>query len=530
MAPLSPFLPEFGSPLGIAAIAFVVIASLYIINSLISPPFPKDVPYIREPPGKRSFSLRTRWAYLTDCQPLFREAYENYSKKGKPVIIPGFGVRKELIMPTSSMRWVQAQPDTVLSVTKAFSDVDQVYYSYGHKRYVEDPWQGMLVKNKMNAVLENIVQAMNDELQVAFDDVFGTDEHNWKELDVLTAVKIVVSQAASRFTVGLPLARNKEYMKDCYDSVDSAIMTAGVAGGTPHVLRPIVGRLVGLKSRLAIRRMRKHFEPTYRERLPTLKFAEDDPQHIEPQDHLQMMLRYAQKERPEELSLDGMARRVMAANFGSMHQTSMQVTNMLLNIIGSDAEFNTIAVLRDEVARVLGDDKVWTKAHIAKMVKSDSVARETLRCQSFGGRALFRKVMVDGVVTDSGLKLPKGCMFSFLGQPAQHDEDIHDEPLKYDPFRFSRVRETVADSSKAPALSFVTTSPDHLPFGHGRHACPGRFLVDFELKMIISYVLMNYDLKFPDEYNGKRPANRWMAEANVPPAGAKMLVKRRKAT
>lgn len=138
---------------------------------------------------------RTRWLTL----------FEQYSKKGKPVIIPGFGVRKELIMPTSSMRWVQAQPDTVLSVTKAFSDVDQVYYSYGHKRYVEDPWQGMLVKNKMNAVLENIVQAMNDELQVAFDDVFGTDEHNWKELDVLTAVKIVVSQAASRFTVGLPL-------------------------------------------------------------------------------------------------------------------------------------------------------------------------------------------------------------------------------------------------------------------------------------------------------------------------------------
>lgn len=103
------------------------------------------------------------------------------------------------------MRWVQAQPESVLSVVEAFSDIDQVKYSFGHKKYVEDPWQGMLVKHKLNAVLENIVQAMNDELQVAFDDVFGTDEHNWKELDVLVAVKIVVAQAASRFTVGLPL-------------------------------------------------------------------------------------------------------------------------------------------------------------------------------------------------------------------------------------------------------------------------------------------------------------------------------------
>ena len=77
--------------------------------------------------------------------------------------------------------------------------------------------------------------------------------------------------------------------------------------------------------------------------------------------------------------------------------------------------------------------------------------------------------------------------------------------------------------------SFLTTSADFLPFGHGKHACPGRFLIDFELKMIIAYVLMNYDVKFPDVYGGKRPANRWLAEAYLPPDDAKILVKRRKA-
>ena len=78
MAPLSPFLPEFDSPLGIALIAFAAIAVLYFVNAaFLADPFPKDVPLIREPPGKRSFSLRTRWAYMTDCEALFREAYEN---------------------------------------------------------------------------------------------------------------------------------------------------------------------------------------------------------------------------------------------------------------------------------------------------------------------------------------------------------------------------------------------------------------------------------------------------------------------
>ena len=70
-----------------------------------------------------------------------------------------------------------------------------------------------------------------------------------------------------------------------------------------------------------------------------------------------MMLRYAQKERPDELhDFDIMTKRLCFANFAAVHQTSILVTNMLLNIMGSNAEFNTMSVLRDEVSRVIGTD------------------------------------------------------------------------------------------------------------------------------------------------------------------------------
>jgi hypothetical protein len=90
-----------------------------------------------------------------------------------------------------------------------------------------------------------------------------------------------------------------------------------------------------------------------------------------------------------------MVTRLTAANFASMHRTSFQVANVLLNIVGSDAEFNTTALLREEVVQVLGIDigNQWTKAKVSRMVKADSVARETLRCHWFGGRAMFRKVV-----------------------------------------------------------------------------------------------------------------------------------------
>jgi hypothetical protein len=38
--------------------------------------YPVEIARVREPEGKRTFSLRTRLAYYTDAKELFREAYE----------------------------------------------------------------------------------------------------------------------------------------------------------------------------------------------------------------------------------------------------------------------------------------------------------------------------------------------------------------------------------------------------------------------------------------------------------------------
>jgi cytochrome P450 len=135
--------------------------------------------------------------------------------------------------------------------------------------------------------------------------------------------------------------------------------------------------------------------------------------------------------------------------------------------------------------------------------------------------------MVDNVQTDTGIHLPKGTIFSFLGQPAQMDEENYQEPLKFDPFRFSRS-EDASSSTKEKRSTFVTTAPHHLPFGHGKHACPGRFLIDFELKMIIAYIVANYELRFPEEYGDTRPPNKWLMEVSLPPNGVQLLVKRRR--
>ncbi|WDK19393.1 cytochrome P450 [Colletotrichum graminicola] len=531
MAPISHLLPAVTSMSGISLSALGLVVLLYLISrAFYSIPYPKGISLVGEPDGATRFSIRTYWRYYTDCEGVFREAYDNYAKKGKLVVVPGLGFRHDVIMPTSYMRWVQNRPETELDLNEAFSEIDQVSWALGHDRYVVDAWQGTLVKTELNAVLENICAALNDELGVAFDKWFGTDQE-WKEIDLFQSVKMVVAQAASRFTIGLDLCRNEEYLNLSFDIVDQLILNAGASGASPRILRPLVGTLINFKMRSKINKLRRMFEPGWKKRIETLKYDRDDPNHVEPQDHMQMMARYAKEHRPEEFNnIDIMTRRLIAANFGSMHQTSIQVTNMLLNILGSDSEFNTMATLRDEVNRALYADGNgdWTKAKVSKMVKADSVARETLRLNSFGGRAVFRKVMVDDFKAPDGSHLPKGTMISFLGLPVHTDGELLEDPLKYDPFRFSRMREdAAAKAEKTPPLSFVTTSPEFLPFGHGKHACPGRFLIDFELKMIIAYVLEHYDVEFPPEYNGNRPKNYRVTEACFPPDGVKIRIKRR---
>ncbi|KAJ4312060.1 hypothetical protein N0V84_010133 [Fusarium piperis] len=526
MAPLLlDHLPSLTSPLGIVSVVLVTILVLYLVENLIHVPYPPGIPLIREPEGARRFSLRTRYAYLTDCQALFREAYHDYLKKGKPVVIPGFGFRKEVILPQSSMKWVLSQPDDVLNVTKAFAEMNQIKWSLGHEEIAVDGWQGMLVKSDLNRVLENIVNAMNNELKNVFDEQFGKDTENWKEIDLRSTVQIVVAQAASRFTVGLPLCRNKDYLRASLKINDLLILNAGLTGGLPLVLQPLVGTLLSIPTGIQFRKLKKWFIPLWKGRM------EADLSLDEPQDHLQMMLRYGQQERPDEIhDMDVMTGRLIANNFASMHQTQIQVTNLILNVLGSDSEFNTIAVLRDEIDRILGpdEDAQWTKALVSQMTRADSLCRETLRLCAFGGRANFRKIMKPGFTTEDGIPLPKGLIISFLGQPAQTDDETMEDPLKFDPFRFSRMREIATGrDEKALPVTMVSTSPEFLPFGHGKHACPGRFLIDFELKMILAYVLRNYDIAFPKEYEGKRPPNVWMAEAVLPPEGVRIRIKRR---
>ncbi|EOD48581.1 putative cytochrome p450 protein [Neofusicoccum parvum UCRNP2] len=145
-------------------------------------------------------------------------------------------------------------------------------------------------------------------------------------------------------------------------------------------------------------------------------------------------------------------------------------------------------------------------AHARRLIEPEVEARGRARK---GGRAVdalgwmeeqgVRRVLMNRVALEAfnlpdGTRVPKGAM---VGIPTWHMQDASnfEDPDKFDGERFLRMRQIPGLETRA---QFVTTSADHLGFGHGKHACPGRFFASNELKIALCYLLMNYDWKFEE--------------------------------
>ncbi|KAH9886190.1 cytochrome P450 [Xylariomycetidae sp. FL2044] len=539
------------NPLGynlvtLASLGVIGICSvLLLIRRLLRDGYPQELPRLGQAEGVSWKEMRKR--FQLDCTGVFQNAYENYSKKGRAVLIPVYGPFDEVILPPSWLQWLCRQPDSVASSLHAQIDSIGLDHSLGHK-FAHDPWGGMLFKTDLNSILEIVCAIMNDEIGRASDQYLGVDIENWKEIDLFQTCRMLAGRATLRFTLGdspegRKLCRDDDFIRSCYSVLDGMIEVAGTLAGTPRYLRRFHGPWASRSMSSKIQDLKQRFAPVHRERLSILEREASSEKHEQsPRDIVHMMMQYAIKERPSEAyNLEDMTKRLAVSNFGTMHQTVIALHNLFLDILDSDAEFNTVSLLREEVTRVImaGDDddadtssRGWSRAKIASMARFDSVARESLRLNTFVGRSVQRRVIApQGLVLEDGLRLPRGTMVSILAHQAQTDSDSLENPEKYDPFRFSRVREANRDPSDGRLglsnLSFVSTSANYLPFSHGRHACPGRFLVDFEIKMTMSYALMNYDLEFPSDYGGKRPPITWFSGFGIPPLASKVRVRRR---
>jgi cytochrome P450 len=137
----------------------------------------------------------------------------------------------------------------------------------------------------------------------------------------------------------------------------------------------------------------------------------------------------------------------------------------------------------------------------------------------------MRKALQAHTFSD-GTHVPAGTMIASPTWPQHLDEDSYASADTLDPFRFKPTMPEDADAdAKGPRRQFTTTDLSYIPFGHGRHACPGRFFAGAELKAMFVHVLLTYDVRTVEP--GVRPKDLAMAQSALPNPTARVLFRKR---
>lgn len=438
------------------------------------------------------------------------------------------------------MPWLLDQPDEVLSTSAFHYDVLEGEYAFLHPHILQDPYHEHVVHKYLPRRLAAMVPDMEDELSSAFDDTWGTDTQKWKDIGVFDNLMNIIPRATNRMVVGLPLCRNEDYLSNMKSFTNDVVTAAMVVlRFTPHWLKSVVGRIATMPNTYHWKNTAKYTLPMIIDRLANIRKKKEDPTFdwIEPNDYISWHINIALAEdRQDELTPEMISRRLMPINFAAIHTTTLTITNCLFDLISSDPSKHYLEGIREEAERVLAEEGgKWTKAGLARCYRADSTVRESMRISNFMTRGVLRKVLPEGGVENKaeGWRASKGAYIGFDVHSVQHDPEIYPVPETYDAFRFSRPKEEGEASSndkrkgeellKSKNTDLITTSDTFLPFGHGRHACPGRFFVSLELKMLLAYMVMNYEV----EPLATRPPNTWFGQNNLPPFKAKIRVKRR---
>jgi cytochrome P450 len=102
-----------------------------------------------------------------------------------------------------------------------------------------------------------------------------------------------------------------------------------------------------------------------------------------------------------------------------------------------------------------------------------------------------RYTIKDWKISD-GTLVPKGTFFWCNYLPMSLDEAVWENAKSFDPWRMYRLRQKPGQENKH---QFVMTTPTNLTFGHGKHACPGRFFAANEIKTLLALIVMLYDFR-----------------------------------
>ncbi|KAK1750170.1 cytochrome P450 [Echria macrotheca] len=474
--------------------------------------------------------IQARWRNLMDSKSGVIQAETEF--KDQAVLFPVAGTGDIVMLPRAETQFVTDQPETVLDMHAAVVESMQFMYTSANPELISNPIHHKLITTTLTNQIGNLVPEVADETAYCLDRDFGSPE-DWTDVCIYKSMLLTIAGVTNRVFVGKPKCRDMHMLNQTLEYAHWLPIIGQLLRNTWKPLRPVFAWFLTIPIHRITRAFHRSLLPEIKPRLVAYDARREDPEAKsqlgpEPNDFLQWCIQQA-KEMGDPYLWDSrtLANRILLVNFAALHTSSMAITAVILELMASKQAY--IDELRAEIEGVLAEyGGEWNKRGLARMEKLDSALRESARLNSFVTVGLTRQVVPrDGITTPvSNLHLPQGATVAVPSYTVLRDAELYPDPYEFKPFRFSAQRDDDSvDYVKRANKAWVATSKEYLAFGHGRTACPGRFFAANELKLILAYFILNYDIEVTGP--GSRPRNKWYGLIRIPPMEAKIRIRRR---
>jgi cytochrome P450 len=346
------------------------------------------------------------------------------------------------------------------------------------------PYQMVVTRTDITRAIGTFIPEVLDETRLSMSDAFAPSGEKSVTVPLFHTMTHLIARISNRAMLGTTLCRQEQFLHDVIHFAETVVLYSQLLRWFPSFLR-------GLLYFLATSMFGGPKEPT-KAIVPHLNsLIAERKQGLESSKTIaDFLLNHAP---PEEIANPKLlAMRILNLNFGSIHTSSIFGTHAIFHLATlSEAELDGV---RHEIIEALESEGGYNKASLAKMRKLDSTLREVGRFYSLGSLGLNRRTVKPAVMMD-GTVVPPGYGVVIPLKLIHFDENVYPEPYKFDCFRFSNLRKSEDSDVK---YGFTTVEKDFVPFGLGKHACPGRFFASMELKIMLSHLLLNYDVSLAD--------------------------------
>lgn len=373
-----------------------------------------------------------------------------------------------------------------------------------------------LVRTRLTQNLARLIPQLKEEVEYITATEFPECK-DWTPVKFQPFSLRCVARTSGRAFVGPSICRQEAWMDTSINFAVHIFLALVKLQFFPAWLRPLGQYLVSdlAKLRQDTTNAKNMLIPIIEERLQGMEC----PGFQKSDDLIQWMLDALPEGEKRDYQAQAELQLILSA--ASIHTTN----NLLVDCVYDLAANPEVAEeLREEAMSVLenGVTDGWArKDSMAKLKKLDSFMKEVQRV-SGNVTAFIRKVRQPISLSD-GTYLPAGTKLLAPQCGISQDGRYFANAQTFDALRFFRMRQR--SDEDANRFQFTSISDTNMNFGAGKHACPGRFFAGNEIKMILAYFLLNFDMKLKD--GESRPKAMILMMSKTPDPNAEIMFRRR---